>query len=195
MLLNTGKGVPLQVATPRVAAMQAPQLFRGVSAEVGVAVSPTARESTTGASQLASHSAGEGKRAKMKSKSLLVVVIQLSLMHYAHASPPTVPDEAKLLELTGKFYPAIVHDKRSSPELVLGFLLDSEGGVVRNTAGFSPRVGQSIEPTLEAMFPGFNVARMSRGALCVPDEARRASKFCVYWLQLRTGQSVSEAGP
>lgn len=130
----------------------------------------------------------------MKSKFLLAAVLQLSLMQCAHASPPTVPDEAKLLELAGKYYPAIVHDERSTPDLVLGFLLDSQGRVVRNTAGYSPQVGQRIEVTLEAMFPGFNVTRMSRGALCVPDEARRASKFCVYWLQLRTGQSVSEAG-
>ena len=130
----------------------------------------------------------------MKSKFLLAVVLQLSLAQFTHASPPTVPDETKLLELAGKYYPAIVHDDRSVPDLVLGFLLDAEGRVVRNTAGFSPQVGQRIEVTLEAMFPGFNVARMSRGALCVPDEVRRASKFCVYWLQLRTGQSVSQAG-
>jgi hypothetical protein len=130
----------------------------------------------------------------MKSKFLLAVILQLLLNQSAYPSAPMIPDEAKLLELAGKYYPAIVHHERSTSDLVLGFLLDSDGRVVRNTAGFAPQAGQRIDVTLEAMFPGFNVARMSRGALCVPDEARRASKFCVYWLQLRAGQSVREAG-
>jgi hypothetical protein len=47
---------------------------------------------------------------------------KLSLVQFAQGSPPTVPDEAKLLELAGRYYPAIVHDERSTPDLVLGFL-------------------------------------------------------------------------
>lgn len=125
----------------------------------------------------------------MKFRLLLAVILQLSIVQSAYASAPGVPDETGLLDLAARYYPAIVRDGRSASELVLGFLLDSDGGVVRNTAGFAPQAGQRIDVTLEAMFPGYSVARMNRGALCVPNETRRAAKFCVYWLQLHTGQS------
>ena len=93
--------------------------------------------------------------------------------------------EAKIQGLAATYFPAIVQEKNPPKHLLLGFLLDKSGRVVRHSVSVNAPPPVPVWSELKRMFPEYSREQlMKNSAGCVFKEGTQTSQYCVIFAEL-----------
>ncbi len=113
-----------------------------------------------------------------------LILLTMPLLAVAQGMSPAeeAAFNAKLEAWAKAYFPAVVSDTRAQGELLLGFLVDERGQVLKHSVARQTPPPVAVADELKRMFPERNrVELKNNGAACIFRENTTEKKYCVVY--------------